>query len=112
MPLPISAAKREGEEERARIIEQAKKEASDIIAKVNRFNEIGAEMANPDADFDALIEEGQALQAVGGTTLHDASRRPAGQQGLWRALGQGGLLWQGLQGWHDWQERFLARAQY
>ena len=29
----VSAAKREGEEERARIIEQAKKEASDIIAK-------------------------------------------------------------------------------
>ena len=31
--LPPPAAKREGEEERARIIEQAKKEASDIIAK-------------------------------------------------------------------------------
>ena len=29
----VSAAKREGEEERARIIEQAKREASDIIAK-------------------------------------------------------------------------------
>ena len=34
----------------------------DIIAKVNRFNEIGAEMADPDADFDALMEEMGTLQ--------------------------------------------------
>ena len=36
----------------------------EIIAKVNRFNEIGAEMANPDADFDALMEEMGSLQTA------------------------------------------------
>ena len=35
---------------------------ADIIAKVNRFNEISAEMGNPDADFDALMEEMGTLQ--------------------------------------------------
>jgi ATP-binding cassette ChvD family protein len=35
---------------------------ADIIAKVNRFNEVSAEMANPDADFDALMEEMGKLQ--------------------------------------------------
>ena len=35
---------------------------ADIIAKVNRFNEIGAEMADPDADFDALMDEMGKLQ--------------------------------------------------
>ena len=30
---------------------------SDVIAKVNRFNQIGEEMASPDADFDALMAE-------------------------------------------------------
>lgn len=34
----------------------------DITAKVSRFNEIGAEMADPDADFDALMEEMGQLQ--------------------------------------------------
>ena len=34
----------------------------DIIRKVNRFNEIGAQMALPDADFDALMEEMGTLQ--------------------------------------------------
>lgn len=34
----------------------------EIIAKINRFNEIGAEMADPDADFDALMEEMGKLQ--------------------------------------------------
>ncbi|SEA58995.1 ATP-binding cassette protein, ChvD family [Bowdeniella nasicola] len=34
----------------------------DILAKINRFNEIGEEMANPDADFDALMEEMGKLQ--------------------------------------------------
>ena len=34
----------------------------DIIAKVNRFNQIGAEMADPDADFDALMTEMGTLQ--------------------------------------------------
>lgn len=34
----------------------------DIIRKVNRFNEIGAQMALPDADFDALMAEMGTLQ--------------------------------------------------
>ncbi|AZN29783.1 energy-dependent translational throttle protein EttA [Flaviflexus salsibiostraticola] len=35
---------------------------ADILSKVNRFNEIGEEMANPDADFDALMDEMGKLQ--------------------------------------------------
>ena len=35
---------------------------ADVLAKVARFNEIGAEMADPDADFDALMEEMGELQ--------------------------------------------------
>ena len=34
----------------------------DLISKVHRFNEIGMEMAEPDADFDALMEEMGTLQ--------------------------------------------------
>ena len=34
----------------------------EILSKVNRFNEIGEEMANPDADFDALMDEMGKLQ--------------------------------------------------
>ena len=44
-----------------------------IAEKVARFNQIGEEMANPDADFDALMEEMGTLQekidAVDGWTL-------------------------------------------
>ena len=35
---------------------------ADVIAKVERFNQIGAEMADPDADFDALMDEMGKLQ--------------------------------------------------
>ena len=35
---------------------------ADVIAKVDRFNAIGEEMANPDADFDALMDEMGRLQ--------------------------------------------------
>ncbi len=35
---------------------------SDLISKVSRFNEIGTEMADPDADFDALMNEMGTLQ--------------------------------------------------
>lgn len=35
---------------------------SDVIAKVNRFNQIGEEMASPDAGFDALMAEMGRLQ--------------------------------------------------
>ena len=34
----------------------------EVIAKVNRFNKIGEEMADPDADYDALMEEMGTLQ--------------------------------------------------
>ena len=34
----------------------------DVIAKVNRFNQIGEEMGDPDADFDALMAEMGELQ--------------------------------------------------
>ncbi len=34
----------------------------DMMAKIERFNAIGEEMANPDADFDALMEEMGSLQ--------------------------------------------------
>ena len=34
----------------------------EVIAKVNRFNKIGEEMADPDADYDALMEEMGRLQ--------------------------------------------------
>ncbi|MFM7014539.1 MAG: energy-dependent translational throttle protein EttA [Actinomycetota bacterium] len=35
---------------------------SEIKAKVDRFNEISAELANPDADYDSLLEEMGSLQ--------------------------------------------------
>ena len=35
---------------------------ADVIAKVERFNQIGEEMADPDADFDALMDEMGKLQ--------------------------------------------------
>ena len=40
-------------------IEQA---FGDILAKIERFNQVSAEMADPDADFDALMEEMGTLQ--------------------------------------------------
>ena len=46
---------------------------ADVLAKVARFNEISAEMADPDCDFDALMAEMGTLQteidAVGGWDL-------------------------------------------
>ncbi|ASN52150.1 energy-dependent translational throttle protein EttA [Sinomonas sp. R1AF57] len=37
----------------------------EIYAKIQRFNEISEEMANPDADYDALLEEmGKLLEAI------------------------------------------------
>ena len=36
----------------------------DVLAKIDRFNEIGAEMADPDADFDALMAEMGDLQTA------------------------------------------------
>ena len=42
--------------------ENIKMAFGDVAAKVARFNEIGEEMANPDADFDSLMEEMGKLQ--------------------------------------------------
>ena len=44
------------------VLENVELGRADIIAKLRRFNEIGEEMANPDADFDALMEEMGKLQ--------------------------------------------------
>lgn len=49
-------------DEGATVIENIRMAFADVLAKVERFNAIGAEMADPDADFDALMEEMGALQ--------------------------------------------------
>lgn len=49
-------------DEEATVIENIRMAFADVLAKVERFNAIGAEMADPDADFDALMEEMDALQ--------------------------------------------------
>ena len=42
-------------------IEQA---FGDVLAKIERFNQVSAEMADPDADFDALMAEMGELQTA------------------------------------------------
>lgn len=49
-------------DEEATVIENIRMAFADVLAKVELFNAIGAEMADPDADFDALMEEMGALQ--------------------------------------------------
>lgn len=49
-------------DEEATVIENIRMAFADVLAKVERFNAIGAEMADPDADFDALMEEMGSLQ--------------------------------------------------
>ncbi|MFC9919204.1 energy-dependent translational throttle protein EttA [Agromyces binzhouensis] len=44
------------------VLENVQEGVGPIKAKVDRFNEISAEMANPDADFDTLLAEMGALQ--------------------------------------------------
>ncbi|QJC21463.1 energy-dependent translational throttle protein EttA [Arcanobacterium buesumense] len=44
------------------VLENVQEGVGDLIAKVHRFNEIGMEMADPDADFDALMDEMGKLQ--------------------------------------------------
>ncbi|MFP7697046.1 energy-dependent translational throttle protein EttA [Trueperella sp. LYQ143] len=44
------------------VLENVQEGVADILAKVNRYNEIGMEMADPDADFDALMDEMGKLQ--------------------------------------------------
>lgn len=49
-------------DEDATVIENVRQAFGDILAKVDRFNEIGTLMAEPDADFDALMAEMGTLQ--------------------------------------------------
>lgn len=49
-------------EEDKTVIENIRLAFADILAKIDRFNEIGMEMADPDADFDALMDEMGRLQ--------------------------------------------------
>ena len=44
------------------VIENVRMACGDLLAKVERFNQIGEEMAEPDADFDALMAEMGRLQ--------------------------------------------------
>lgn len=44
--------------------ENVEEGVAEIKGKIDRFNEISAEMANPDADFDALMEEMGTLQTA------------------------------------------------
>lgn len=44
------------------VLENIQMAFGDILAKLDRFSEIGAEMADPDADFDALMDEMGKLQ--------------------------------------------------
>lgn len=44
------------------VLENVKLAAADMFAKIDRFNQIGIEMGEPDADFDALMEEMGTLQ--------------------------------------------------
>lgn len=49
-------------EEEKTVLENVELAVKDIKAKVDRFNEISAEMANPDADYDVLLPEMGELQ--------------------------------------------------
>ena len=49
-------------DEEATVIENIRMAFADVLAKVERFNALGMEMADPDADFDALMEEMGTLQ--------------------------------------------------
>ena len=44
------------------VLENIQMAFADVLAKVDRFNKIGEEMAEPDADFDALMDEMGRLQ--------------------------------------------------
>lgn len=44
------------------VLENIQMAFADLLAKIDRFNKIGEEMAEPDADFDALMDEMGRLQ--------------------------------------------------
>ena len=46
------------------VLENIQMAFGDVLAKIDRFNEIGTEMADPDADFDALMVEMGDLQTA------------------------------------------------
>ena len=46
------------------VLENIQMAFGDVLAKIDRFNEIGVEMADPDADFDALMAEMGDLQTA------------------------------------------------
>ena len=49
-------------DEEKTVIENIRMAFADVLAKIDRFNQISAEMADPDADFDALMTEMGTLQ--------------------------------------------------
>ena len=49
-------------DEEKTVLENVQMAFGDVLAKIDRFNAISAEMADPDADFDALMEEMGKLQ--------------------------------------------------
>ena len=49
-------------DEDATVIENIRQAFGEVLAKVERFNQIGEEMAAPDADFDKLMDEMGKLQ--------------------------------------------------
>ncbi|NLQ13627.1 energy-dependent translational throttle protein EttA [Olsenella sp. KGMB02461] len=49
-------------DEDATVLENIRQAFGPLLAKIDRFNEIGNEMAQPDADFDALMAEMGTLQ--------------------------------------------------
>ncbi len=44
------------------VLENVQMAFADVLAKIDRFNQVSAEMADPDADFDALMDEMGKLQ--------------------------------------------------
>ena len=49
-------------DEEKTILENVQMAFGDVLAKIERFNQVSAEMADPDADFDALMDEMGKLQ--------------------------------------------------
>ena len=49
-------------DEEKTVLETVQMAFGDVLAKIERFNQVSAEMADPDADFDALMDEMGKLQ--------------------------------------------------
>ena len=66
-------------EEDKTVLENIQMAFADVLAKVERFNQIGEEMAAPDADFDALMDEmancrTRSTPPTGGTSTPSSPR--------------------------------------